>query len=56
MFSYIECSFCQCYNEMTSVGADPFKNIGIRLVYGLADEVEYQNMLGLNVLTIQISG
>ena len=41
---------------MTSVGDDPFKNIGIRLVYGLADEVEYQNMLGLNVLTIQISG
>ena len=44
------------WHEMTSVGDDPFKNIGIRLVYGLADEVEYQNMLGLNVLTIQISG
>lgn len=26
------------------------------VVYGLADEIVYQNMLGLNVLTIQISG
>lgn len=40
--------------EMTA-GADPFANIGIRLVYGLADEVIYQNLLGLNVLTIRLS-
>ncbi|SEP98457.1 Na+-driven multidrug efflux pump [Lachnospiraceae bacterium NE2001] len=30
------------------------KNIGIKLVYKIAREVEYQNLLGLNVLTIQI--
>ena len=38
-----------------TAGADPFANIGIRLVYGLADEVIYQNLLGLNVLTIRLS-
>lgn len=31
-----------------------FDNIGIRMVYGLADEVNYQNLLGLNALTITI--
>ncbi len=35
-------------------GADPYDNIGIRLVYEVADEVNYQNLLGLNVLTIII--
>lgn len=30
------------------------KNIGIRLVYNIASEVNYQNLLGLNVLTIRI--
>ena len=30
------------------------KNIGIRLVYGIAKEVEYQNLLGMNVLTIRL--
>ncbi len=33
---------------------DPAKNCGIRLVYGIAREVVYQNLLGLNVLTIHI--
>ena len=40
--------------EMTS-GADPFSNVGIRLTYKLAEEVRYQNLLGLNVLTILLS-
>ena len=31
---------------------DPTGNIGIRMVMKLADETTYQNMLGLNVLTI----
>ena len=31
-----------------------FDNIGIRMVYKIADEVSYQNLLGLNVLTILI--
>ena len=30
------------------------KNIGIRMVYGIADEITYQNLLGLNVLTMHI--
>ena len=30
------------------------KNLGIRMVYGIARNVEYQNLLGMNVLTIQI--
>ena len=33
---------------------DICKNIGIRLVYRIAEEVNYQNLLGLNVLTIRI--
>lgn len=33
---------------------DPASNIGIRLVFQIADEVEYQCILGLNVLTISI--
>jgi len=31
----------------------PEKNIGIRMVMKLADDVTYQNLLGLNVLTIR---
>jgi len=30
------------------------KNVGIRIVYGIAKEVNYQNLLGMNVLTIRI--
>ncbi len=33
---------------------DKTKNIGIRLVQGLASELQYQNVLGLNVLTIKL--
>ena len=33
---------------------DPVKNIGIRMVYRMAKDIEYQNILGLNVLTIRI--
>ncbi len=35
-------------------GDDPLKNIGIRMVFAMAKDVRYQNMLGLNVLTIRI--
>lgn len=34
--------------------AAPEKNIGIRMVYSMAKDIRYQNILGLNVLTIQI--
>ena len=30
------------------------KNIGIKLVYKIAEKVEYQNLLGMNVLTIRL--
>ena len=33
---------------------DGIRNIGIRLAYRLASEVQYQNLLGLNVLMIRI--
>ena len=34
---------------------DPVKNIGVHLVYGIADSVEYRHTLGLNVLTMRIA-
>ena len=34
--------------------ADDMKNAGIRMVYRIARSVEYQNILGMNVLTIRI--
>ncbi len=33
---------------------DVLKNVGIRMVYRIAREVDYQNTLGLNVLTLRI--
>ena len=33
---------------------DETRNMGIRMVYKLATKIEYQNILGLNVLTIRI--
>ncbi|MBQ4424778.1 MAG: ATP-binding protein [Lachnospiraceae bacterium] len=33
---------------------DPVKNIGIRMIYAMAKDIRYQNILGLNVLTIKI--
>ena len=35
-------------------GDDGIKDIGIRLAYSIAREFQYQNLLGLNVLTIHI--
>ena len=37
-----------------SVQEDPSEHIGIRLVAGLAESVEYQNMFGMNMLTIEV--
>ncbi len=34
--------------------SDPVSNIGIRLVFQIAENVEYQSVLGLNVLSIRI--
>ena len=33
---------------------DPLEHIGIRLVAGLAESVAYQNMFGMNMLTIEV--
>ena len=35
---------------------DPLKNVGIRMVFKVAKDVQYQSILGLNVLTIRIDG
>ena len=40
--------------QMVRQQNDPSANIGIRMVYKIADDVSYQNLLGLNVLTIRI--
>lgn len=41
-------------HKIVTEQADPAKNIGIRIVCDTAEEVSYQNILGLNVLTIRI--
>jgi anti-sigma regulatory factor (Ser/Thr protein kinase) len=33
---------------------DISQNIGIRMIYSMAESVQYQNILGLNVLTIRV--
>ena len=33
---------------------DPVKNIGIKMVYRMAKDIKYQNILGMNVLMITI--
>ena len=33
---------------------DQFSNVGIRLVFGIAKDIQYRNTLGLNVLTVRI--
>lgn len=43
------------YEITRSDSDDPLANIGIRMVLGLAEEVEYQNLLGLNVLKIRLT-
>ena len=40
--------------QKLAAGDDVTKNIGIRMVFGIARDVQYQNILGLNVLTIRI--
>ena len=40
-------------NQLTS-GDDVASNIGIRMIYSIAESIKYQNMFGLNVLTIRI--
>ncbi len=41
-------------HNMIKFPSEQVKNVGIPLVYRLAEKVEYQNLLGLNVLTIRL--
>lgn len=49
---------CMAFNPSERASAmepgETGKNIGIRMVYKIAEDVSYQNLLGLNVLTIRI--
>ena len=38
-----------------TTGGDPEENIGIRMVLKIASDVSYQNLLGLNVLSIVLA-
>lgn len=40
-------------SEMTDP-EDPMKNIGLHMIFGILKDVEYQNILGLNVLMMRI--
>ncbi len=40
--------------KKSTVPSDPVSNIGIRLVFKIAESVEYQSVLGLNVLSVRI--
>lgn len=40
--------------EKMADSSDPAKNIGIKMVFKISKKVEYQSLLGLNVLTIRI--
>ncbi len=33
---------------------DPTKNIGVRMIFRMASDVQYRNTFGLNVLTIRV--
>ena len=49
---------CRAFNPSERVRVmeqdDMGKNVGIRLIYGMARDVSYQNLLGMNVLQIRI--
>jgi len=40
--------------KMAESSDDIMKNIGIRMIFRTAKDVKYQNILGLNVLTVRI--
>ncbi len=37
-----------------SANEDKTSNIGLRVVFGISKNIQYQNILGMNVLTIRI--
>ena len=48
------CKFFDPSEHVKNADADDVSNIGIKLVYKIAEEVDYQNLLGMNVLTIKM--
>ena len=46
--------FDPAYRLKMSSDDDPSKNIGIKMVFKISKDVQYRNILGLNVLTIRI--
>ena len=47
-------TFDPAERQRTADPNDISKNVGIRMIYKIATEVQHQNLLGLNVLTIRI--
>jgi anti-sigma regulatory factor (Ser/Thr protein kinase) len=47
-------AFDPATREKVMEADDMGRNVGIRLVYRIAKDVSYQNLLGLNVLTIRM--
>ena len=49
---------CKPFDPVTmrnmAEGDDAGKNIGLRMIFGILKDIEYQNLLGLNVLTMKI--
>ncbi len=41
-------------HNLVSAPSEEVRNVGIHLIYAMAERVDYQNLLGLNVLTIRI--
>ena len=49
-----DCKPFDPYEMSQMVGDEPGESFGIKMVYDIADDVSYRNILGLNVLTITI--
>ncbi len=49
---------CRSFNPLERMerfnAADPAENVGIHIVHGIVKDAQYQNLLGLNVLTLKI--
>ena len=56
-FRLIDCQNARVYNESNHYLRSPesmTRNIGLRMVMRIAKSVDYQNLLGLNVLTMRV--
>ena len=49
---------CRPFDPVTmnriAEGGDAGANIGLKMIFGILKDVEYQNILGMNVLTMKI--